>query len=48
MANMNMIIHDMEGKIELGDTFKNPQFRTLLVNGLYWTIKQEKPPPAAK
>ena len=27
MANMNMIIHDMEGKIELGDTFKNPQFR---------------------
>ena len=24
---MNMIIHDMEGKIELGDTFKNPQFR---------------------
>jgi type I restriction enzyme M protein len=27
MPNMNMIIHDMEGKIELGDTFKNPQFR---------------------
>src|SRR5436190_2599870 len=27
MSNMNMIIHDMEGKIELGDTFKNPQFR---------------------
>src|SRR5437764_13792924 len=27
MANMNMIIHDMEGRIELGDTFKNPQFR---------------------
>jgi N-6 DNA methylase len=27
MANMNMIIHDMEGKIEIGDTFKNPQFR---------------------
>jgi type I restriction enzyme M protein len=27
MANMNMIIHDMEGKIELSDTFKNPQFR---------------------
>ena len=24
---MNMTIHDMEGKIELGDTFKNPQFR---------------------
>ena len=23
MANMNMIIHDMEGQIELGDTFKN-------------------------
>lgn len=27
MANMNMIIHDMEGEIELGDSFKNPQFR---------------------
>ena len=27
MANMNMIIHDMEGKIEIGDTFKNPRFR---------------------
>lgn len=27
MANMNMIIHDMEGAIELGDTFKHPKFR---------------------
>lgn len=27
MANMNMIIHDMEGQLELGDTFKNPKFR---------------------
>jgi type I restriction enzyme M protein len=27
MANMNMIIHDMQGQIELGDTFKNPKFR---------------------
>ena len=27
MANMNMNIHDMEGQIELGDTFKNPKFR---------------------
>ena len=27
MANMNMIIHDMEGQIEIGDTFKSPQFR---------------------
>jgi len=26
MANMNMIIHDMEGVIEIGDTFKNPEF----------------------
>lgn len=26
-ANMNMIIHDMEGEIEIGDTFKNPKFR---------------------
>jgi type I restriction enzyme M protein len=27
MANMNRIIHDMEGTIEIGDTFKNPKFR---------------------
>ena len=27
MANMNMIIHDMEGQIEIGDTFKNPKLR---------------------
>jgi type I restriction enzyme M protein len=27
MANMNMIIHDMAGMIEIGDTFKNPKFR---------------------
>ncbi len=27
MANMNMIIHDMEGEVEIGDTFKNPKFR---------------------
>lgn len=27
MANMNMIIHDMEGEIEIGDTFKNPKLR---------------------
>ncbi len=24
---MNMIIHDMEGQIEIGDTFKDPKFR---------------------
>ena len=29
MANMNMIIHDMEGQIEIGDTFKNPKFRSI-------------------
>ncbi len=28
MANMNMIIHDMEGEIEIGDTFRNPKFRS--------------------
>jgi len=28
MANMNMIIHDMEGKIEIGDTFRSPKFRS--------------------
>ncbi len=27
MANMNMIIHDMEGEIEIGDTFKFPKFK---------------------
>lgn len=27
MANMNMIIHDMEGEVEIGDTFKSPKFR---------------------
>ena len=27
MANMNMIIHDMEGRIEIGDAFRNPKFR---------------------
>jgi len=27
MANMSMIIHDMEGQIEIGDAFKNPEFR---------------------
>jgi type I restriction enzyme M protein len=28
MAKMNMIIHDMEGEIEIGDTFLTPKFRT--------------------
>lgn len=28
MANMNMIIHDMEGDIEIGDTFHNPKFKS--------------------
>lgn len=27
MANMNMIIHDMEGEIEIGDTFRSPKLR---------------------
>ena len=27
MANMNMIIHDMEGEIQIGDSFRNPKFR---------------------
>ena len=27
MANMNMIIHDIQGQIEIGDSFKNPKFR---------------------
>ena len=27
MANMNMVIHDMEGIIEIGDTMNHPKFR---------------------
>jgi type I restriction enzyme M protein len=27
MANMNMVIHDMEGSMEIGDTLKNPKFK---------------------
>ena len=27
MSKMNMVIHDMEGQIEIGDTLKNPKFR---------------------
>jgi len=28
MSKMNMVIHDMEGEIEIGDTLRNPKFRT--------------------
>lgn len=34
MAKMNMIIHDMEGDIELGDTFNNPKFKDLTGHGI--------------
>lgn len=27
MAKMNMVIHDMDGDIEIGDTMRNPRFR---------------------
>lgn len=27
MSKMNMVIHDMEGEIEIGDTLRNPQFK---------------------
>jgi type I restriction enzyme M protein len=27
MSKMNMVIHDMEGEIEIGDTLQNPKFR---------------------
>lgn len=27
MSKMNMVIHDMEGEIEIGDTLRNPKFR---------------------
>jgi type I restriction enzyme M protein len=32
MANMNMVIHDMEGEIEIGDSFNSPKFK--VKNGL--------------
>lgn len=35
---MNMIIHDMEGVIELGDTFKNPKFRNPAMAGRLQTF----------
>jgi len=28
MSKMNMVIHDMEGDIEIGDTLKSPKFKT--------------------
>jgi len=28
MSRMNMVIHDMEGEIEIGDTLKNPKFKS--------------------
>lgn len=34
MAKMNMIIHDMEGEIELGDTFNNPIFKDKSGHGI--------------
>lgn len=34
MAKMNMIIHDMEGDIELGDTFNNPKFKDATGHGI--------------
>lgn len=34
MAKMNTIIHDMEGDIELGDTFNNPKFKDATGHGI--------------
>jgi type I restriction enzyme M protein len=34
MAKMNMVIHDMEGDIELGDTFNNPKFKDATGHGI--------------
>lgn len=34
MAKMNMIIHDMEGDVELGDTFNNPRFKDVSGHGI--------------
>jgi type I restriction enzyme M protein len=34
MAKINMIIHDMEGEIEYGDTFTNPKFKDSTGHGI--------------
>jgi len=34
MAKMNMVIHDMDGDIELGDTFNNPKFKDSTGHGI--------------
>jgi type I restriction enzyme M protein len=34
MAKINMIIHDMEGEIEYGDTFNNPRFKDSTGRGI--------------
>jgi type I restriction enzyme M protein len=34
MANMNMVIHEMEGEIKIGDTMKNPDLLTTDKKGL--------------
>ncbi len=34
MAKINMIIHDMEGEIEYGDTFNNPKFKDSTNHGI--------------
>lgn len=34
MAKINMIIHDMEGEIEYGDTFNNPKFKDTTGHGI--------------
>lgn len=34
MAKMNMIIHDMEGDVELGDTFNNPKIKDASGHGI--------------
>lgn len=34
MARMNMVIHDMEGDIELGNTFDNPKFKDSTGHGI--------------
>ncbi len=33
MANMNTVIHDMEGQIEIGDTMNSPKFRESVTSG---------------
>ncbi len=44
MSKMNMVIHDMEGEIEIGDTLKNPMFKTagtIFLSMMKWNASRQ-------